>query len=61
MALWGYIGDDSEFDKAIAEFAMAYANQTTRDWRDCLDAIKAGRLSPSWPIRPTVLRFSQSK
>src|SRR5499433_556914 len=32
MALSGYKGNDSEFDKAIAEFAMAYANQTKRDW-----------------------------
>ena len=45
VALSGYMGDDSEFDKAIAEFAMAYANQTTCDWRGFLDAIKAGRLS----------------
>ena len=45
VALSGYIGDDSEFDKAIAEFAMAYADQTKRDWRVFLDAIKAGRIS----------------
>src|SRR5271166_1329295 len=45
LALSGYMGDDSEFDKAIAEFAMAYADQTERDWRALLDAIKAGRIS----------------
>jgi uncharacterized protein (DUF2252 family) len=45
VALSGYMGDDSEFDKAIAEFAMAYADQTERDWRALLDAIKAGRIS----------------
>jgi uncharacterized protein (DUF2252 family) len=45
MPLSGYVGDDSEFDKAIAEFAMAYADQTERDWRALLDAIKAGRIS----------------
>jgi hypothetical protein len=39
------MGDDSEFDKAIAEFAMAYADQTKRDWRGLLDAIKAGRIT----------------
>jgi hypothetical protein len=38
------MGDDSEFDKAIAEFAVAYADQSERDWRALLDAIKAGRL-----------------
>jgi uncharacterized protein (DUF2252 family) len=45
VALSGYMGDDSEFDKTIAEFAMAYADQTERDWRALLDAIKAGRVS----------------
>ena len=45
MVLSGYIGDDSEFDKAIAEFAMAYADQTDRDWHALLDQIKAGRIS----------------
>jgi len=45
IALSGYMGDDSEFDKAIAEFAMAYADQTEHDWHALLDAIKAGRIS----------------
>jgi len=45
LALSGYMGDDSEFDKAIGEFAMAYADQTERDRRALLDAIKAGRIS----------------
>src|SRR5262249_49708943 len=44
VALSGYMGDGSEFDSAIAEFAIAYANQTKRDWRDFLDAIRTGRL-----------------
>jgi uncharacterized protein (DUF2252 family) len=45
VALSGYMGDDAEFDKAIAEFAMAYADQTTRDWHALRDAIKAGRIT----------------
>jgi uncharacterized protein (DUF2252 family) len=40
-----YLGDDNEFDKAIAEFATAYADQTERDWHGFVDAIKAGRIS----------------
>jgi hypothetical protein len=39
------MGDDSEFDKAIAEFAMVYADQTKHDWRGLLDTIKAGRIA----------------
>jgi uncharacterized protein (DUF2252 family) len=45
VALSAYMGDDSEFDKAIAEFAVAYADETERDWRAFRDAIKAGRIS----------------
>jgi uncharacterized protein (DUF2252 family) len=45
VALSGYMGEDSEFDKAIAEFATAYADQTEHDWRALLDAIKAGRIT----------------
>jgi uncharacterized protein (DUF2252 family) len=45
VTLCGYMGDDSEFDKSIGEFAMVYADQTERDWRALLDAIKAGRVS----------------
>ena len=44
VALSGYIGDSTEFDKAIAEFARAYAGQTERDWRALLDAIAVGRV-----------------
>ena len=45
VVLSSYMGDDSEFDKAIAEFAVAYTDQTERDWRALLGAIKAGRVS----------------
>ena len=51
VALSAYMGDDSEFDKAIAEFAMAYADQTERDWRALLEAIKAGRIIADEPHR----------
>jgi hypothetical protein len=53
MALSAYMGDDSEFDKSIAEFAMAYADQTKRDWHALLDAIKAGRLSAAEQHAPS--------
>jgi uncharacterized protein (DUF2252 family) len=53
-ALSGYIGEDGEFDKAVAEFAMAYADQTKRDWRALLDAIDAGRVNAEEPHAPSV-------
>ena len=49
LELSGYMGDDSEFEKAIAEFAVAYADQTTRDWQAFRNAIKAGRISAAEP------------
>jgi uncharacterized protein (DUF2252 family) len=53
VALSSYMGDDSEFDKAIAEFGMAYADQTERDWHALLNAIKAGRVSAGEHLRST--------
>ncbi len=45
VSLSSYIGDSSEFDKAIAEFARTYADQTEQDRRALLDAIAAGRIA----------------
>ncbi|MGA7260374.1 MAG: DUF2252 domain-containing protein [Stellaceae bacterium] len=45
VSLSGYIGDSAEFDKAIAEFARAYADQTEQDWRAFLQAIAIGRIA----------------
>jgi hypothetical protein len=49
VSLSGYIGDTTEFDKAIAEFARAYADQTQQDWRALHNAIAAGRISAEDP------------
>jgi uncharacterized protein (DUF2252 family) len=39
-----YLGDDDALDHAIGEFAVAYADQTERDYAAFVAAIKAGRL-----------------
>ena len=49
VAIAAYIGDGSDFDKAIAGFAMAYAEETERDWRAFTEAIAAGRISVEQP------------
>ena len=41
----GYHGRRAGFERAIAEFAMTYADQTEKDWHTFRDAIKAGRIS----------------
>ena len=45
VAISAYLGNETEFDKAIARFAAAYADQTEHDWRAFHDSIKAGRIS----------------
>jgi uncharacterized protein (DUF2252 family) len=43
-AIAGYLGKGDSFDKAIAMFAVAYANQTERDHQALVDAIESGRI-----------------
>ena len=45
----GYLGRGAAFDEAITEFAVAYANQTEKDWQDFLAAIKAERIVAAAP------------
>jgi uncharacterized protein (DUF2252 family) len=40
----GYLGSSDVFDQAIALFAEAYADQTERDYKALLTAIKEGRI-----------------
>jgi uncharacterized protein (DUF2252 family) len=44
--LCGYMGDGETFDRAVADFAMAYADQTERDWNSFCEALDTGQLSP---------------
>ena len=45
----GYMGSGTVFEEAIGEFALAYAEQTERDWNAFLGAIKAGRIVAEEP------------
>jgi hypothetical protein len=45
----GYMGSGTVFEGAIGEFALAYAEQTERDWNAFLGAIKAGRIVAEEP------------
>ncbi len=40
----GYLGGSEDFDHAIADFAIAYADQNEQDYRRLLEAILAGRV-----------------
>ena len=40
----GYVGKSTEFDQAIEDFAVAYAEQNEADWSALKAAVKAGRV-----------------
>jgi hypothetical protein len=44
LATPGYLGSGDTFDRAIAAFAEAYADQNERDHAALLDAIGSGRV-----------------
>jgi uncharacterized protein (DUF2252 family) len=44
IGIAGYLGSGGAFDRAMAEFGTAYAEQTTRDWKALAAAIADGRL-----------------
>jgi len=43
-AISGYLGSGDVFDKAIGDFAVAYADQTERDHQALVEAIESGRI-----------------
>jgi len=45
IAISAYLGDTDDFDKAIAEFAEAYADQNERDYQSLVEAAKTGRIT----------------
>lgn len=45
----GYVGSGSAFDEAVTEFAVAYADQTEKDWQNFCAAIKTGRIVAAAP------------
>jgi uncharacterized protein (DUF2252 family) len=45
IAIAAYLGSSDVFDRAIAEFAAAYADQNERDHQALVDAVAAGRIT----------------
>jgi uncharacterized protein (DUF2252 family) len=45
IAIAAYLGGSDAFDRAITEFATAYADQNDRDYSALLDAIASGRVT----------------
>ena len=45
IAIAAYLGGSDVFDKAITQFASAYAHQNERDHKSLVDAVASGRLT----------------
>ena len=45
IAIAAYLGNGSNFDRALVEFSHAYADQNERDYRALVAAVKAGRIT----------------
>ena len=45
IAIASYLGQGDMFDRAIAEFSAAYADQNERDYQTLIDAAKTGRIT----------------
>jgi uncharacterized protein (DUF2252 family) len=43
-AIAGYLGNNDNFDQAMATFGIQYADQTVKDWEELRRAIRAGRI-----------------
>jgi uncharacterized protein (DUF2252 family) len=43
-AIAGYLGKGNSFDKAVANFAMTYADQTERDYQLLVEAVDSGQI-----------------
>ena len=46
IAIASYLGKGDAFDRAIADFSVAYADQNERDYEAFAKAVKSGRLPP---------------
>jgi predicted alpha/beta hydrolase len=44
VAIASYLGNSDAFDRAIADFSSAYADQNERDYQALVDAVTSGRL-----------------
>jgi hypothetical protein len=44
VAIAAYLGASARFDRAMADFAQAYAEQNDRDYEALRDAVAAGRV-----------------
>jgi sugar/nucleoside kinase (ribokinase family) len=50
VAIAAYLGGGDRFDRAVADFADAYADQNERDYEGFLEALESGRIQAQMGI-----------
>lgn len=61
-AISGYLGNSDKFDKAMVEFGLAYADQSTKDYDEFTRAIRVGRVAAAPSVsRPAKQRRGRLK
>jgi len=65
-AISGYLGNSDKFDRAIASFGLAYADQSTKDFEEFTRAIQVGKirtakLTQAKPAKPTKTKHAKSR
>jgi hypothetical protein len=61
IAIASYLGGGDAFDRAIAGFSAAYADQNERDYRAFAAAVSSGRLAARPGLRRRAARPSRSR
>jgi len=59
--LSGYLGTADRFDKALTNFAVDYADQTTRDFEGWLKAIRDGKVKAMKPVAKSRKKASSKR
>ncbi len=59
-AISGYLGNSDKFDKAIVDFGVAYADQSTKDYDEFTRAIRIGKV-PAAPSTSRPVKQSHGK
>ncbi len=59
-AISGYLGNSDKFDKAMVEFGVAYADQSTKDYDEFTRAIRVGKV-PAAPVAKPPAKHSRAK
>jgi uncharacterized protein (DUF2252 family) len=61
IAISGYLGGGSGFAEALADFGVAYADQTEKDWQDLRRSMRLAGSRGKNPSRPAAGRKTQGK